>query len=410
MPQLYPRFIEEQITTALQDTPVVCVIGPRQIGKTTLCKQIAPDRAYFSFDDQTILQLAKSDPQGFVASLPGRVTLDEIQRVPELLFAIKHDVDQNRHAGRYLLTGSANLLLMSQVKESLAGRIEIVHMHPLSEAEKSSHRSNFLELLLSQNITGELSPGTTVSEEIATRLCQGGYPEPLTRTANRAKRWYEQYLNSLIQHDVRDIATIYEHGQLLKLTGLMALRTGQLLNVSTVANELKLTRESVDKYLAILEHLFLFYRLPAWHSSRTKRLIKTPKVHIIDSGLAAMFHQLAPEQWMTKSQIFGQLLESFVLQQIRVQASWLDRSLSFSHYRDKDQKEVDIVIEDGSDVYGIEIKKSSTIQDKDGTGLRILAAQAGANFKGGVIFYSGQHTLPLPLPNCFAVPITQLWR
>ena len=409
MIEFYPRYITHQVTSALADTPVVCILGPRQVGKTTLCRQIAPSRSYVTFDDITMLQLAKHDPEGFVQSLPDYVILDEIQRVPDLLLAIKRDVDQNRKPGRYLLTGSANLLLLSKVKESLAGRIEVITMHPLSEAEKNKVENTFLEQLLEQKLAPRIEPNEVRVKKIAERMCQGGFPEPLTRSSIRAKRWFEQYLQTLMQHDVRDIATIHDHQLLVKLTELLALRTGQLLNVSAVSNELKINRETVDKYITILEHLYLVYRLPAWHSNRSKRLVKTPKIHVVDSGLAAMFHRVSADQWISSSEQFGQLLESFVIQQLRVHASWLDRTLHFSHYRDKDQKEVDLVIEDGTNVYGVEIKKSSTIQAKDGTGLRLLAAKANERFKGGVIFYCGAHTIPLEGPNCYAVPVTRLW-
>lgn len=406
----FPRFIKRSVLSALADTPVVCILGPRQVGKTTLCREIATDRAYFTFDDISLLKLAKRDPEGFVQGLPEFVTLDEVQRVPELLFAIKQDVDQNRKPGRYLLTGSANLLLLSRVKESLAGRIEIIAMHPLSEAEKNGQENEFLKRFFHQEIAAELSSTQTTVTEIAERICQGGFPEPVARSANRARRWHEQYLQTLMQNDVRDIASIHDHHQLQKLAEFLALRTGQLLNVSAVANDLQLNRETVDKYITILENLFLIYRLPAWNSNRSKRLIKTPKLHVVDSGLAAMLHRLSADQWLASSEAFGQLLESFVIQQLRVQATWLDDSLQFSHYRDKDQKEVDLVIERGTAVYGIEIKKSRTIQSKDGAGLRLLAAKTQERFKGGVIFYCGDHVIPLEEPYCFAVPITRLWQ
>ncbi|WP_353956998.1 ATP-binding protein [uncultured Idiomarina sp.] len=392
------------------DTPVVCVLGPRQVGKSTLCHQVASDRHYLTFDDHAILTAAQQDPTGFIQSLPEQVTLDEIQRVPELILAIKAEVDRNRQPGRFLLTGSANLLLLPKVKESLAGRVEILHLHPLAELEKEQNKPAFLEALFS----GKLKPRITQAQQellgIAERVCQGGYPEPLTRSASRARQWYRQYLQTIIQNDVKDIANIRDEDELLRLAELLALRTGNLLNTSSIATDLKMRRETAEKYISILEHLFLVYRLPAWHSNQAKRLVKAPKLHLIDSGLAAFMNNVKPAEWHDYSSDFGPLLESFTIQQIRTQAEWLEDPIRLSHYRDKDKIEVDLVIEQGRDVYGIEVKKAASIQAKDGEGLKRLAAQAGKNFKGGVLLYCGNNALPLQTENCIAAPMTWLWQ
>ncbi|MCH2456389.1 MAG: ATP-binding protein, partial [Idiomarina sp.] len=358
------------------------MLGPRQVGKSTLCHQVASDRHYLTFDDHAILTAAQQDPTGFIQSLPEQVTLDEIQRVPELILAIKAEVDRNRQPGRFLLTGSANLLLLPKVKESLAGRVEILHLHPLAELEKEQNKPAFLEALFS----GKLKPRITQAQQellgIAERVCQGGYPEPLTRSASRARQWYRQYLQTIIQNDVKDIANIRDEDELLRLAELLALRTGNLLNTSSIATDLKMRRETAEKYISILEHLFLVYRLPAWHSNQAKRLVKAPKLHLIDSGLAAFMNNVKPAEWHDYSSDFGPLLESFTIQQIRTQAEWLEDPIRLSHYRDKDKIEVDLVIEQGRDVYGIEVKKAASIQAKDGELLKRLAALAGKNFNG----------------------------
>nr|WP_289118365.1 ATP-binding protein [Idiomarina sp.] len=386
------------------------MLGPRQVGKSTLCHQVASDRHYLTFDDHAILTAAQQDPTGFIQSLPEQVTLDEIQRVPELILAIKAEVDRNRQPGRFLLTGSANLLLLPKVKESLAGRVEILHLHPLAELEKEQNKPAFLEALFS----GKLKPRITQAQQellgIAERVCQGGYPEPLTRSASRARQWYRQYLQTIIQNDVKDIANIRDEDELLRLAELLALRTGNLLNTSSIATDLKMRRETAEKYISILEHLFLVYRLPAWHSNQAKRLVKAPKLHLIDSGLAAFMNNVKPAEWHDYSSDFGPLLESFTIQQIRTQAEWLEDPIRLSHYRDKDKIEVDLVIEQGRDVYGIEVKKAASIQAKDGEGLKRLAAQAGKNFKGGVLLYCGNNALPLQTENCIAAPMTWLWQ
>lgn len=406
---LLPRHIQPKLQEALSDTPVVCLLGPRQVGKSTLCQHAMPERHYLTFDDHAILAAAQQDPTGFIQSLPEQVTLDEIQRAPELILAIKAEVDRNRRPGRFLLTGSANLLLLPKVKESLAGRVEILHLHPLTELEKELHPPVFLEALF----TGQLKPRITQAQHalpgIAERVCQGGYPEPNTRTASRARQWFRQYLKTIIQNDVKDIANIRDEDELFRLAELLALRTGNLLNTSSIATDLKIRRETAEKYLGILEHLFLVYRLPAWHSNQSKRLVKAPKLHLVDSGIATYMNNLKPTDWHSLLTNFGPVLESFVIQQIRAQAEWMEEPIHLSHYRDKDQVEVDLVIEHGRDVYGIEVKKAVSIQAKDGEGLKRLAAQAGKHFKGGVLLYCGNNTLPLSTEYCLAVPMDRLW-
>ncbi|MAR90078.1 MAG: AAA family ATPase [Pseudomonadales bacterium] len=407
---LYPRHLQPKLEEALSDTPVLCVLGPRQVGKSTLCQQLAAERHYLTFDDHTILTAAQQDPTGFIQSLPEYVTLDEIQRVPELLLAIKAEVDRNRKPGRFLLTGSANLLLLPKVKESLAGRIEILNLMPLTELEKAQCLPSFLAQLFSQTLKSSITASQQELTGIAERVCQGGYPEPNTRTPGRARQWFKQYLHTIIQNDVKDIASIRDEDELYRLAELLALRTGSLLNINSIATDLKMRRETADKYLSILEHLYLVYRLPAWHSNQSKRLIKAPKLHMVDSGLAAAFNNLKAEDWHNFSTNFGPLLETFVIQQIRAQADWLEEPVRLSHYRDKDQVEVDLVIEHGRDVYGIEVKKAASIQAKDGEGLQRLAHQAGKHFKGGVLLYCGNNAIPLKTEHCLAAPIEWLWR
>lgn len=407
---LYPRFIQAKAEEALQDTPVVCLLGPRQVGKSTLCQQLAPKRSYLTLDDHATLAVAKGDPTGFIQSLQEYVTLDEVQRAPELLLAIKAEVDRNRKPGRFLLTGSANLLLLPKVKESLAGRIEILHLHPLTESEKQKRKPNFLQKLTAQQLRPSITHTQQELAGLAERICRGGYPEPSTRPPNRARQWFKQYLQTIIKNDVHNVANIRDEDELYRLAELLALRTGNLLNTNSIATDLKMRRETTDKYISILEHLFLVYRLPAWHNNHAKRLIKAPKLHLVDSGLAATLNNLKAEQWHNFSTNFGPILESFVIQQIRAQAEWLDEPLQLSHYRDKDQTEVDLVVEQGRDVYGIEVKKAVSIQEKDGEGLKRLAHQAGKHFKGGVLFYCGNNALPLKTEHCLAAPINWLWR
>jgi predicted AAA+ superfamily ATPase len=406
---LYPRYIEPVLNAALADTPVVCLLGPRQVGKSTLVQQLKPKKVYISFDDQNLLDAARNDPIGFIQGLPEPVILDEVQRVPELMPAIKSAVDRQRTPGRFLLTGSANLLLLPRVQESLAGRVEVVQLNPLSEMEKQGGKNSLLQSLLTGAIKTKISARQDIVQGVAEAICSGGYPEPNTRPASRARQWYQQYLKAIIQRDVKDIAAVRNENELMRVMELLAYRTANLVNVSNLSNDLGMDRETVEKYMTILERLFLIRRLPAWHKSNAKRLIKTPKVHVVDSGLAAMLNRLKVEDWQSQSRDFGALLESFAVQQLICQAGWVDSDLVFSHYRDKEKVEVDLVIEQGRKVWAVEVKRAASVHSRDGVGLAKIAAQAGKNFQAGILLYSGANCLPLKVDNCFAVPLDRLW-
>jgi uncharacterized protein len=409
-PKLYSRLLAPALQAALSDTPVVCLLGSRQSGKTTLCQMLSPDRPLISLDEDSYFQTAKLDPDGFVNSLPDAVTLDEIQRVPELLPSIKLAVDRQRRPGRFLLTGSANLLLLPQVTESLAGRMETIFLHPLTEAEKERSPGDFLKCFLAGNLRPAIWGGQSIkSPSLAERLVAGGYPEPLTRPPQRARQWHRQYLHSIMERDIKDVARVKDAHELSRLLELLALRSAELLNVNNLAQDLGLYRGTIEQYLLILERLFLIRRLPAWHGNPSKRLIKAPKIHLVDSGLAATLSTLTADDWLDRRDRMGHLLESFVVQQVIAQASWTDPDLRFWHYRDKDQVEVDLVVTHGKKVWGIEVKASSSVGPQDGKGLTRLAGQCGENFQSGIIFYAGNDIIPVGSTSFLATPFSKLW-
>lgn len=409
--QYLKRMVVAAVEEALEDTPVVCLLGPRQCGKTTLVIKLAPERAYFSLDDANLLQAAKEDPQGFLLQLPERVTIDEVQRVPELLLAIKRSVDENRLPGRFLLTGSANLLAMPQLADSLAGRMEVVYLHPFAEVEKEKGNGDFLEGWLSLGLKPSLIPrrsGETF--DLPDRIVYGGYPEPNRRKIARARQWHRQYLRAIIERDIHDVARVKEGGDVLRLLEMLAFRNAKLLNVTELSKALRLDRQTVERYLSILEKVFLVRRLPAWHRNAAKRLVKTPKVYLCDSGIAATLSELKPDDWNARRSEFGHLLEAFVVQQLIAEAGWTDLDLRFWHYRDKDKVEVDCVITRGSKVWGVEVKAAATVRSSDGKGLRRLAEQVGEDFQSGIVLYEGSSILSLGSSKLWAVPFSELWK
>ncbi|MDX8379877.1 MAG: ATP-binding protein [Gallionella sp.] len=408
---LFPRAIMSALKEAIKDTPVVCLLGPRQCGKTTLARMLEPKRAFVTLDEEKYYSVASMDPDGFINSLPDKVIIDEVQRVPELLSAIKAAVDRNRSPGRFLLTGSANLLLLPRVMESLAGRMEVVQLQPLSEAEKERHAGTFLRCFLDGNIKASIAARDDFqSGDLPVRLIEGGYPEPLTRSPARARQWHRQYLKAIIERDVKDIAKVKDGNELARLIELLALRSAELVNISNLSKELGLFRDTVEHYISILERLFLVHRLPAWHRNSAKRLIKAPKLHLVDSGLAATLAGLTAEDWLERRDRMGHLLESFVIQQVITQAAWTNSDLRFWHYRDKDKVEVDLVITHGSLTWGIEVKSAASVGQKDVKGLMRLSEQCGDNFQGGIVLYNGSDILPVASSSFFTVPLSQLWE
>jgi uncharacterized protein len=407
-----PRALSPALHAALADTPVVCLLGPRQCGKTTLARTLRPTYGYVTLDDADALALARSDPIGFMTALPDPVIIDEIQRAPDLLRSIKLSVDRDRRPGRFLLTGSANLLLLPMLGDSLAGRMTVLELHPLTSAELNRAQGAFLSSWLSNKLSPSLGDSQAFSAPTAlvARILGGGFPAPLLRTPARARAWHRDYLRALLERDVRDVARVKDPRDLSRLLNLLALRTGELLNLTTLANELDLRRETVDHHLTACERLYLVRRLQPWHRHESKRLIKTPKVHFIDTGVAATLASLTPEDWPSRRDRFGHLLESYVLQELIAQAGWTDPDLKFWHYRDKDQVEVDVVLTRGTKTWGVEIKATATPALAEVAGLRRLAAQCGDDFAGGILLHAGSGTFAMGDPRILAVPLAKLWE
>lgn len=406
----YPRLLAGAVREALEDTPVVCLLGPRQCGKTTLIRQLAPDRPCISLGDEKYRKVAQSDPLGFVEALPRTITLDEAQRVPELLPAIKLEVDRDRRPGRFLLLGCSQLRSAARARESLAGRVEIVQLHPLTEAERERQSGRFLKTVLESGFHPRIGERSSrVSPTLPERIVAGGYPAALTRSARQTRSWWRKYLHGLIERDVQDLVPVRHVRELSRLVEVQATNTAMLWNASKVARALGLHRETADQYLVVLEQLFLLRILPAWYGEGPKRLVRGPKIHLLDSGLAASLAKLSAEDWLGQRDRMGRLVESFAVQQIIAQGAWTDPGLRFWHYRDKDQVEVALVLTRGSKTWGIEVTASATLGPQDGQGLRRLAAASGEDFQSGLVLYNGPHVLPLGGGRILAVPLSALW-
>jgi hypothetical protein len=408
---LYPRWAEPRLIEALEDSPVVLIHGPRQSGKTTLAQTVGARLrySYFTLDDDVVRASAEADPAGFIGDLPERAILDEVQRVPSMFAALKAAVDRRREPGRFLLTGSANVLLVPKLADSLAGRMEILRLHPLAQAELERHQPAFLDTLFADGF--KTSRAERLGVALAERLVAGGYPAALERKPGRRRAaWYRDYLEALVQRDVRDLTRISSLDALPRLLAFAATQTARLLNVSELAAPFQLSRPTIRDYVTLLERLFLLELVPPWHSNRLSRLIKTPKLHLGDTGLAAALLGVDVADLVADRALFGQLLETFAFQELRRQASWHEDPATFFHFRDKDGAEVDVVIERGTRaVAGVEIKASATVVPADFRGLRRLAAAAGKRFACGVVLYDGEATASFG-ERMHAVPVRALWE
>jgi hypothetical protein len=407
-PQLIPRFAAGSISAALADTPVVMVTGPRQAGKTTLVRQFVDQgRRYATLDDDTVLAGVRSDPVGFLRATD-RIVIDEVQRAPELLRAIKRSVDDDRRPGRFLLTGSANVLALPQVSESLAGRMEVVTLLPLSLAEMRRARPSFLSNAFAGKVTAPSA--LLVGSDLTTAVLTGGYPEMLTRTAlERRQTWAREYMAALIQRDIRDIAEIERLDRMTRLLQILALHAGRLVNLSQIGGQIGLDGKTVAKYVSILEQLFILRRIVPWFQNRLKRFVKTPRLHFFDSGLLAAILGATPERIAADRSILGSLLETFVFAEVTKQIGWFDQPCALHHYRDKEQDEVDLIVESANGaVVGIEIKAAATVTAADFKGLRKLAGACGDDLKLGLVLYDSDQLVPFG-ERLFAAPVSCLW-
>ncbi len=408
---LYPRYIKSLLLEALKDSPAVLIHGPRQCGKTTLARMVEKSKRYkyISFDDDMVAEAARADPLGFVKNLPKRVILDEVQRTPHLFSSLKREIDRYRTPGRFILTGSANILRLPKLSDSLAGRMRILRLHPLSQGEMLQYKSNFLDNLFK----GKFKSGrikNSFFNQIIDKIVKGGYPEALTRPSERRRaNWYHDYIETLVYRDILDLSKARSIEILPRLLALSATQTSHLVNFTNLASAFQVSRPTICDYVTLLEKLFFLEKLPPWYNNRLKRFIKTPKLHLCDTGLACALLGVNISSLKKDRLLLGQLLETFVFQELKRQSSYHNQSHTFFHYRDKKGHEVDIVIERGPLVAGVEVKSSATVNLSDFKGLRKIKTVIGKRFVCGVILYSGDTSIGFG-DGLYAVPLNALWE
>ncbi len=410
---MIPRHLTGPLLAALGERPVVLLNGARQTGKSTLVTSLAagPHRAsYLTFDDARTLAAARADPIGFLEQLTGPVVLDEIQKAPDLLPAIKRSVDRHRSPGRFLLTGSADVLLLPQVSEWLAGRMEVLTLWPLSQGEIDGRRERFVDALFGTAplaAPGDPEPWSMLVE----RLLRGGYPEIVSRgTDLRREAWFDAYLTTILQREIRDLAQIESLTALPRLLDVLAARITGLVNFAELSRSTAVPQTTLKRYMALLDLTFMVETLPAWTANLSQRLIKAPKLLLADSGLAAHLQGLAAETLRTRRDLAGPLLEAFVAMELRKQIGWSRTRPRMFHFRTTAGSEVDLVLEARwGRIVGIEVKTSATVSGNDFKALRLFAEATKKRFQRGVILYTGSEALRFG-PGLHALPVSAVWR
>ena len=409
---MYRRFIHDLILEALADTSVIVINGARQTGKSTLCrhlmKEALPQARYVTFDDVTALAAARADPAGFIAGLPPHVVLDEIQRAPEILLSIKKSVDEDRKKKRFILTGSADVMTLPKLSESLAGRMEIHTLHPLSQEEIAGEKSNFLKALTGEDADFNTRP---VSRgDLLKRMTVGGYPEALEReNPERRTRWFQSYIHSILQKDIRELANIEGLSDIPDILRLIAARAANLLNLTDISRLSGVSATTLNRYYALLRHVFLIAEAPAWTPNIEGRLVKSPKVFLNDSGLLCYLRGETPESLMRARTNIGAVTENFVFNEI---SKHLDRShtdMRLYHFRTHKGRKVDFILENNrKDLFAVEVKAAESVKSDDFKGLRYLKSLRPEHFRKGVVLYTGAEIVPFG-SDLFAVPIAALF-
>jgi len=411
---LIPRGIEPELRDILSVSRAAAITGPRQAGKSTLARQlqsagVVPN--YFTLDDEATRAAARADPDGFALSLPRPAVIDEVQRVPSLMLAVKQILDNDPAPGQFLLTGSADLLTARVVADALPGRVEYLNLWPLARAEIEGKRGSVIDALLDgtpPRVSGA-PKGRAASAEL---VVAGGFPDALDRNPRQRARYLRSYVQATLARDLPDVADVrVDPSKLEQLLRLLAARTSTLVNYAALGRELALDEKTVKAHVELLTQLFLLHRLRPWSPNLGSRQVKTPTLLLTDTGLAAALVGVDAARYSAPDQgaLAGGLFETFVVMEIIKQATWSATPVELFFYRDSDKREVDLVVESASgDVVAIEAKAAAATTGSDVRGLRVLRDKLGQRFKTGIVVYSGEHTLPID-SRIWAMPISGLW-
>lgn len=410
-PEIFPRANRILLTEALADTRVVLLLGARQVGKSTLAEEIARSdhpAAMINLDEQPQREAALADPEGFVAGLDRPVLIDEVQRGgPDLFLAIKAVVDEDQSPGQFFLTGSANILRTRRVWEALTGRIEIVNLGPLTQAEIEGTHLNFVDAAFAGK-PPQVEGAPKGREALLGRLTAGGYPAALPRTQRRRDRWFESYVQTTLDRDLGDISQARKLNEMPRLLRLIAAQAANVFSARALSRRVSLHHETVEDHVSLLEAIFLVQRLPAWMPGIGNRETQQPKIYVADTGL--LLHLLGADERRLREddQVTGKALENFVAMEIVRHAQSSEASPRIYHYR-RGRDEIDLILENrAGDICALEVKASATIRDRDWRALARLRDARSKSFRCGVLFYAGAQTVPLG-DRLFAVPLSGLW-
>lgn len=412
MSELLPRYLAPVVREALSESRVVALLGARQVGKSTLARQLISAgwiARYISLDDEVTLHLAQDDPRGFIASIDGPAVIDEIQRAPGLMLAIKMRVDSDQARGQFLITGSANLLALKTVQDALPGRVDYIHLHALAQAEiQRGQRPRLLERLKDGDVPSIVGAPVGAGA-YAARVIAGGYPDAIARTSTARIRFFRGYARSLLDRELPYIADLRRPDIPLPLLNVLATRSAGILNVASLARDLAVDENTANAHLKLLEDLMLVRRIQPWYRNLGQRQIKAPKTILTDPGLLCGLLGASETGLDADPVLRGSVFETAVVTELMKLASSSPDPPEFFHYRDAKQREVDLVMEwpDGS-VVAVEVKSGANVGTDDLRSLRYLRDKLGAKFKAGVIVNCGADSLPFG-DRIYALPLEALW-
>jgi uncharacterized protein len=408
--ELVERGLTGVVVEAMATARVVALLGPRQAGKSTLARMLAAGELaadYLSLDEEPVRIPALADPVGFIAARERPAVIDEVQRAPELLLAIKARVDRDPRPGQFLLTGSANLRRIPAVSDALPGRVDYLALWPFTQGEIAGRREDFLTGLFEGRVP-DVHGAPVGRGAYAEMLLTGGFPEARSRPPGARPRFFASYVDSILDRDLADASRVRDPVSVGTLLRLLAARSGGLARYDALAREVGIDGKTVKSHIDVLERLFLVRVRRPWHVNLGRRQVKSPKLYVSDTGLLSGLVG-ADERRLERDEGFaGALLETFVATELERQAAWLPEQLSFWHYREG-PREVDVVIERPSgEVVGVEVKAGATVRPRDLTGLRHLRDRLGERMLTGVVLYAGAHTLPFG-EGLWAVPLQAMW-